>query len=49
MDRAAILIKGTNLSIEEISTMLGYNDMSNFYKAFRIHYGMSPREYWKTI
>ena len=47
MDRAAILIKGTDLSIEEISAMLGYNDMSNFYKAFRMHYGMSPREYWK--
>ena len=47
MDRAAILLKGTTLSVEEISAMLGYNDTSNFYKAFREHYGGSPRAYAK--
>ena len=47
MDRAAILIKGTDLSIEEISAMLGYSDMSNFYKAFRGYFGVSPRNYAK--
>ena len=30
MDRAAILLKGTTLSIEEISAMLGYSNTSNF-------------------
>ena len=45
MDRAAILLRGTTLSIEEISAMLGYSDTSNFYKAFREHYGGSPRAY----
>ena len=44
MDRAVILIKGTTLSIEEISSMLGYSNTSNFYKAFREFYGKSPRE-----
>ena len=45
MDRAVILLKGTTLSIEEISAMLGYSNTSNFYKAFREYYGASPREY----
>ena len=45
MQRAEILLKGTNLSIEEISLMLGYSNSSNFYKSFREYYKMSPREY----
>ena len=45
MDRAVILLRGTDLSIEEISTMLGYSNTSNFYKAFRQYYGTSPRDY----
>ena len=45
MDRAVILLKGTTLSIEEISSMLGYSNTSNFYKAFREYYHVSPREY----
>ena len=47
MERAVILLKGTTLSIEEISSMLGYSNTSNFYKAFREYYGKSPREYMK--
>ena len=43
MERAAILLKGTTLSIEEISAMLGYTNTSNFYKAFREYYGKTPR------
>lgn len=45
MDRALIMLKGTTLSIEEISSMLGYTNTSNFYKAFRAYYEKSPREY----
>ena len=45
MDRAVILLKGTDLSVEEIAAMLGYSDTSNFYKAFRDFYGKTPREY----
>ena len=45
MDRALILLKGTTLSIEEISAMLGYSNHSNFYKAFKAFYGKTPREY----
>ena len=45
MQRAAALITGTDLSIEEIAPMLGYTSNSNFYKAFRHYYGVPPREY----
>ena len=45
MDRAEILLRGTTLSIEEISAMLGYSNTSNFYKAFKEHYGKTPREF----
>lgn len=45
MDRAVILLKGTNLPISEIALMLGYTNSSNFHKAFRAYYHCSPREY----
>lgn len=45
MDRAVALLKGTKLPISEIATLLGYNNSSNFYKAFREVYRISPREY----
>lgn len=45
MERASALLRGTNLPIEDIATMLGYGSSSNFYKAFREYYGMSPREF----
>lgn len=47
MERAVILIKNTTLSNEEISAMLGYSNHSNFYKAFRAYYGVSPRGFKK--
>ena len=45
MERAVILLKGTSLPVEEISSVLGYSNSSNFYKAFRDYYHVSPREY----
>lgn len=45
MERAVILLKGTDLTINEIALMLGYSNSSNFYKAFREYYGVSPRDY----
>ena len=45
MSKAVILLKRTSLSIEEISVMLGYSNTSNFYKAFREYFHISPREY----
>lgn len=45
MERAVLLMKNTSLSLEEISSMLGYSNHSNFYKAFKAYYGTTPREY----
>ena len=45
MERAVLLMKNTTLSLEEISAMLGYSNHSNFFKAFKAYYGMTPREY----
>ncbi|MBQ8162562.1 MAG: helix-turn-helix transcriptional regulator [Clostridia bacterium] len=45
MERATILLRKTSLPIEEISTMIGYSDHSNFYKSFKNYYGITPREF----
>lgn len=45
MERALLLMKSTDLSVEEISALLGYSNHSNFYKAFKKYYGVTPREY----
>lgn len=45
MERAASLLKATELSVEEIAYMLGYSNSSNFYKAFRGYYHTSPRSH----
>ena len=45
MERAKILLKNTNLSVEKISEMLGYATAENFYKTFREIYHTSPRKF----
>lgn len=45
MERAVLLMQNTGLSNEDISALLGYANHSNFYKAFKEYYGMSPRKY----
>ena len=42
MERAAALLRATSLSNEEIAYMVGYGNTSNFYKAFKKHYGTTP-------
>ena len=48
MERAVILLKNTTLSIEETAAMVGYGDHSNFYKAFKDYYWMTPKEYMQS-
>lgn len=45
MSKAKTMLAGTSLSIEDISTILGYSDTSNFYKAFKRAYGTTPRKW----
>lgn len=49
MERAVILLQGTGLPVEEIASLLGYRNSSNFYKAFRAYYHVSPREYVRDL
>ena len=48
MEQARILIRqGTPL--EMVGRAIGYRDHSTFYRAFRQNFGISPREYRKTM
>jgi len=44
MTRAQLLLQNTDLSIADISEMLGYTNTSNFYKAFKEEFGTTPRQ-----
>lgn len=43
MRRARLLLDDTDLPVEKIALMVGYGNTSNFYKAFRQHFGTTPR------
>ena len=45
MERAAAVLRGTQLPVSELAELLGYRNTSTFYKAVREYYGMSPREF----
>lgn len=47
MDKAVSLLKENTLSIQEISSCLGYSDLPSFYRAFKKYYRMTPAEYLK--
>lgn len=45
--KAIDLLKTTDYPVEQIATELGYNDLSNFYRAFKNWTGRNPGEYRK--
>lgn len=47
MNKAAQLLRETQISIKRISMTLGYNNVSNFYRVFKSHYRMPPKFYRK--
>ncbi|MCQ2585901.1 MAG: response regulator [Treponema sp.] len=47
MEKAAHLLKETDMSIKEITNATGYNDQNYFSKIFKNKYEMSPSEYRK--
>lgn len=46
---AAKLLTQTRLTIFEISERIGYASTSDFYRAYKKHYGVSPSEYRKMF
>ena len=47
MDLARYLLRSTDVSVNEISTKVGYADNAAFFRAFRQHTGMTPAQYRK--
>lgn len=45
MAEAAILLKNTDITVENIVSEIGYSNTSHFYKLFDKMYGMTPLEY----
>lgn len=45
IDKAASLLRNTDIKVVEIVKMCGYNTPNAFYKAFKQLYGKSPSEY----
>lgn len=45
MERAALLLRESDISIHELGTFLGYSDSAYFMKVFKKHYGCTPSDY----
>ncbi|MBQ1507989.1 MAG: helix-turn-helix domain-containing protein [Erysipelotrichaceae bacterium] len=45
MNQAAFLLKNTSLTVEDIATGIGYENLSFFYRLFMKTFGKRPREY----
>lgn len=45
MTHAASLIKEGNYNISEVAFLVGYQELSNFSRAFKKYFNVSPREY----
>ena len=46
--RASHYLKTTILSIEEVATLIGFNDSANFRRAFTVWTGMTPSQFRKN-
>lgn len=38
-----------NLPITEVYIKSGFGDYSNFFRAFKLEYGITPKEYYKIV
>lgn len=48
LDRAAMLLMTTDTPIIEIAALSGFNNLSNFNRAFKLHFNKTPSAYRKS-
>lgn len=46
---AAETLISQGVPLEEVGKLVGFNDHSSFYRAFRQHFGASPRDYKRDL
>ena len=49
LKRAAVLLLESSLTVTQISELVGYSKPSNFAAAFKRKYGVSPKDYKRSI
>ena len=49
LNQACYLLRNTSLSIEEISSYVGYENISFFYRLFARNHNMTPRQYRNNV
>lgn len=47
MEKAAALLKSTDMPTEEVAAEVGYGSLSNFYRVFDAYYGVTPKK-WRN-
>jgi AraC-like DNA-binding protein len=45
MEKAEILLRNTDMTVESVAETIGYGNTGNFYKAYRSYFGTTPREH----
>ena len=48
LSRAALLLSTTDTPVIEVAGKSGFNNISNFNRAFKMYYGITPSKYRKT-
>lgn len=49
LSQASFLLKNTNIKIQKISEMIGYESLSFFHRFFKKKYGIAPQKYRKSL
>lgn len=45
LNKALLLMRDCSYTLERVAGLVGYEDYTNFARAFKKHYGISPKEY----
>lgn len=48
LKKAALLLKSSDAAVSDIAHLVGYHNLTHFYRLFRVSFGTSPAEYRET-